>query len=102
MGSKWKSINEKGWLSSAGRERGSDGALFMVRLLRPSQRVPLGSSLGCPLGFCRFYGLFHALRARDLLCSPSEGTPAVTQEQKGLLCSAGSGPFWGFSSVYKA
>lgn len=102
MGSEWKSKNEKGWLSSAGRERESDGALSLVRLLRPSQRVPLGSSLGCPLGFCSFSGLFHALRARDRLCSPPEGSPAVSQEEMGLLCSAGSGSFWGSSSIYKS
>lgn len=95
MGSEWKSKNEKGWLSSAGQERGSDGAPAVTE---GSPQVTSRVSLGV---LQVFFWLFRALRARDLLCSPPEGTPAVTQE-KGLLCSACSGPFWGSSFIYKS
>lgn len=69
-------------------------------------------------GFCRFSGLLHALEVRDLLMpagkwkhrrrsrsvlmhSPPEGRPAVPREELGLLCSAGSGLFWGSSCICK-
>lgn len=101
MGSEWKNKNKKGQLSGVGCQRGSDGAVSPALPLQPLQRVPLGAL--CPLGFCRFSGLLHALEVRDLLLPagkwkphqrsrsvlirpPLEGSPAVTWARRG--CSA--------------